>query len=122
MRYTGVTTTSLHQRTLSVSRRRAVAKCSEGCREASTGQRTYVPQLGRFPQVDPVMGGSANAYDYSNQDPPNVDDLDGRAAPGPCSSYNGKWNPMSSPPSARQRVVLDIPPSERAVAFCGPLR
>lgn len=43
------------------------------------GTRTYVPQLGRFLEVDPVDGGSANAYDYANQDPVNNVDLDGDA-------------------------------------------
>ncbi len=42
------------------------------------GVRSYVPSLGRFLQVDPVEGGSANAYDYANQDPVNQFDLDGR--------------------------------------------
>jgi RHS repeat-associated protein len=41
------------------------------------GVRSYVPQLGRFLQMDPVPGGSANAYDYSNQDPVNTFDLGG---------------------------------------------
>jgi RHS repeat-associated protein len=45
------------------------------------GARTYIPQLGRFLQVDPVDGGSANAYDYANQDPVNQFDLDGRCVP-----------------------------------------
>ncbi len=42
------------------------------------GVRSYVPALGRFLQVDPVLGGSANPYDYVNQDPLNDFDLDGR--------------------------------------------
>jgi RHS repeat-associated protein len=42
------------------------------------GVRLYDPILGRFLQVDPVPGGSANAYDYANQDPINAYDLDGR--------------------------------------------
>ncbi len=44
------------------------------------GARLYVPSLGRFLQMDPVPGGSANAYDYANQDPLNQLDLDGQKA------------------------------------------
>ncbi|HSH59938.1 MAG TPA: RHS repeat-associated core domain-containing protein [Acidimicrobiales bacterium] len=42
------------------------------------GARQYVPGLGRFLEVDPVEGGSANDYDYVNGDPVNSLDLDGR--------------------------------------------
>jgi RHS repeat-associated protein len=42
------------------------------------GVRSYVPALGRFTSVDPVVGGSANAYDYAFQNPVNIYDLDGR--------------------------------------------
>ena len=42
------------------------------------GVRPYNPVLGRFLQTDPLPGGSANAYDYVNQDPINNFDLDGR--------------------------------------------
>jgi hypothetical protein len=45
------------------------------------GVRLYVPEIGRFLQPDPVEGGSANAYDYANQDPINQYDLDGQCAP-----------------------------------------
>jgi RHS repeat-associated protein len=41
------------------------------------GVRSYVPDLGRFLQVDPIEGGSANRYDYAFQDPVNQIDLDG---------------------------------------------
>ncbi|HSS33527.1 MAG TPA: 6-bladed beta-propeller [Solirubrobacterales bacterium] len=41
------------------------------------GARSYVPALGRFLTPDPIPGGSANAYDYANQDPVNDSDLEG---------------------------------------------
>ncbi|MFD5584342.1 RHS repeat-associated core domain-containing protein, partial [Streptomyces sp. NPDC127063] len=42
------------------------------------GVRLYNSATGRFLSVDPVPGGSANAYDYVAQDPVNATDLDGR--------------------------------------------
>lgn len=42
------------------------------------GVRLYNPAAGRFLSTDPVAGGSANAYDYADQDPLNRLDLDGR--------------------------------------------
>ncbi|MEU6977829.1 PA14 domain-containing protein [Streptomyces sp. NPDC046371] len=41
------------------------------------GARVYLPVLGRFLQMDPVSGGSANDYDYVNADPVNGLDLAG---------------------------------------------
>ena len=41
------------------------------------GARSYIPSLGRFLTPDPVRGGSANAYDYADQDPVNLFDLSG---------------------------------------------
>jgi RHS repeat-associated protein len=76
------------------------------------GARQYVPGLGRFLQVDPVEGGSANDYEYTGGDPVNRFDLDGRAwkcsckcqlaGPGKnCSGYifgvgSGKTQPDAS--------------------------
>lgn len=42
------------------------------------GVRLYNPTTGRFLSVDPVPGGSANAYEYCGGDPVNCTDLDGR--------------------------------------------
>jgi RHS repeat-associated protein len=41
------------------------------------GARSYIPQLGRFLTPDPIRGGSANPYDYADQDPINSLDLTG---------------------------------------------
>jgi RHS repeat-associated protein len=41
------------------------------------GARVYIPALGRFAQLDPVVGGSANGYDYANQDPIGTTDPSG---------------------------------------------
>ncbi|CAN5739163.1 hypothetical protein BH23ACT12_BH23ACT12_19560 [soil metagenome] len=48
------------------------------------GERYYDPELGRFLQVDPVAGGSCNAYDYACGDPINSYDLTGTKARGLC--------------------------------------
>lgn len=44
------------------------------------GVRSYVPTIGRFMSSDPVVGGSANAYEYATGDPVNNLDLTGMAA------------------------------------------
>ncbi len=52
------------------------------------GARPYDPNTGRFLAVDPVDGGSANNYDYVNQDPINCYDLDGTKAKTPAQRRN----------------------------------
>ncbi|WP_246156794.1 DNRLRE domain-containing protein [Streptomyces xiamenensis] len=56
------------------------------------GSRLYNPASGRFLSVDPVFGGSANAYEYCNADPINCYDLLGTFK----YSYwkNAWWSPL----------------------------
>jgi RHS repeat-associated protein len=49
------------------------------------GARSYIPQLGRFLQTDPIPGGSANAYTYVFGDPINSNDPSGEYSSGPSS-------------------------------------
>ncbi|HVX19545.1 MAG TPA: RHS repeat-associated core domain-containing protein, partial [Acidimicrobiales bacterium] len=51
------------------------------------GARPYDPQLGRFLTIDPVPGGSANNYDYTNQNPIGATDLDGKLLPPDIAGY-----------------------------------
>lgn len=61
------------------------------------GARSYVPAIGRFLSVDPVTGGSANPYDYSNADPVNGFDLSGE------KPYD-RWEQGGSPCIAQLHV------------------
>jgi RHS repeat-associated protein len=61
------------------------------------GVRLYDPAAGRFLSVDPVMEGSANAYDYCNGDPVNCYDINGRfAAVAALGFFEAAdwWNPL----------------------------
>ncbi|MEU0551373.1 RHS repeat-associated core domain-containing protein [Micromonospora sp. NPDC005979] len=58
------------------------------------GVRLYNPTTGRFLQVDPVYGGSANPYEYCGADPVNCFDLDGKRAECGCSSDYGWKRPV----------------------------
>lgn len=53
------------------------------------GARSYIPQMGRFISLDPVKGGSANAYDYANADPVNGIDLPGTTGKKACQVIDG---------------------------------
>jgi RHS repeat-associated protein len=55
------------------------------------GVRPYEPALGRFLAVDPVDGGSANEYDYADQDPVNSYDLHGTSVTPDCGCGGGSF-------------------------------
>jgi RHS repeat-associated protein len=59
----------------------------------SMGARSYVPQLGRFLQPDPVPGGSANAYSYTFGDPVNTSDPSGEYTfvAGYVNGFDEEW-------------------------------
>jgi RHS repeat-associated protein len=58
------------------------------------GVRQYDPTLGRFLSVDPIDGGSANAYDYAFADPVNQSDLSGAFT---CLIYAGPVGRIRNP-------------------------
>jgi RHS repeat-associated protein len=74
------------------------------------GVRSYVPAIGRFLTLDPVPGGSANAYDYANQDPVNNFDLTGecyvtiRPSPGRCKKRD--MTPAAAASRANDRGAI----------------
>jgi RHS repeat-associated protein len=70
------------------------------------GARSYVPGLGRFLQVDPVPGGSANPYDYAGQDPINNLDLSGDKF---CFSLHCLFGYISTVAGAVSAVTALVP-------------
>jgi RHS repeat-associated protein len=53
------------------------------------GVRSYVPQIGRFLQSDPIPGADANTYAYTNGDPLNETDTTGASSTPPQWAING---------------------------------
>ncbi|HXN38716.1 MAG TPA: RHS repeat-associated core domain-containing protein, partial [Solirubrobacteraceae bacterium] len=72
------------------------------------GARSYVPQLGRFLQPDPISGGSANAYSYTFGDPVNTSDPSGE------SSTPSSWSIATSAEQATHSA--EVRAAEEAAA------
>jgi len=70
------------------------------------GARAYNVNTGRFAQVDPVGGGSANSYDYVSQNPLTKSDLAGTQEGVNCSfgTWSGSCNVYLSEWATRQLV------------------
>lgn len=85
------------------------------------GERSYVPAMGRFLTRDPIPGGSANAYDYANQDPINGFDLAGTCSSRRrCAAARHKARRRVHKSIARARSVLRRDREERAHTYIGP--
>jgi RHS repeat-associated protein len=81
------------------------------------GARSYVPQLGRFLQTDPVPGGSANAYAYTFGDPVNTSDPSGELTYGISGWLLAANNQQDQEVIAREanREALERAEAERRV-------
>jgi RHS repeat-associated protein len=88
------------------------------------GERVYTPQLGRFLQVDPIPGGSANNYDYGYEDPvsnldllgqESVEEFDetGGAIPGAASPSGGSSETSRPGFNPDQQTVIRIAKESR---------
>ena len=77
------------------------------------GARSYVPQIGRFLQTDPVEGGSANAYAYTFGDP--VDSSD------PSGALTWGWSAggIAGADASSQRIVSEYAEQGAATGEAG---
>ena len=67
------------------------------------GARSYVPQIGRFLQPDPIAGGSANAYSYTFGDPIDTTDPSGSSTMPSAWSIETSAQQASESAAARSR-------------------
>ncbi len=82
------------------------------------GARSYIPQVGRFLQTDPIEGGSANAYAYTFGDPINSSDPTGEYtwgfSEGLVDSLNTQGEEIIAREAAREQLAREE--AERAAA------
>ncbi len=94
----GVPTTSLPPKYSWLGALEIPSELSSGV--LNMGVRSYVPQLGRFLQPDPVSGGSANAYTYTFGDPVSTSDPTGAA------STPSAWSIATSTEQASEKASV----------------
>ena len=81
----------------------------------SMGVRSYIPQLGRFLQPDPIPGGSANAYSYTFGDPINSNDPTGEySAKAEAWAYSGSASVAAEGVEARRAEIAAEQAAARA--------
>ncbi len=70
------------------------------------GARSYIPQLGRFLQMDPKPGGSANAYTYTYGNPVNETDPSGEyTVGGPSQALIQATDQIANEAAAEQAAI-----------------
>ncbi len=80
----------------------------------SMGARSYVPEIGRFLQPDPIPGGSADAYSYTFGDPINSNDPTGAFSDGLPPAYSIATSSQQANEAAAVRAAEEA--AARAVA------
>jgi uncharacterized protein RhaS with RHS repeats len=73
------------------------------------GARVYDPDTGTFMQPDPVKGGGANAYGYTDGDPVNETDLSGMCLIFSCSTYHAVGHAVSTGVHVVENVAAVAP-------------
>jgi uncharacterized protein RhaS with RHS repeats len=72
------------------------------------GARVYNPYTGTFTQPDPIQGGGANAYGYTDGDPVNETDLSGDSVVGDVCASTGNCTVHNGVPEPKNPTLSDV--------------